>query len=150
MSRKVVITCALTGSQDTCAKNPAIPASPEEIATSAIDAANAGASVVHIHVRDPETKLASMEEHLYAETVERIKDSGTNVIINLTTGPGARFIPGKDDPAVPDPSTTLKSPAERVKHVRSLQTTDLHPGCRLLQFRRTGLRQHAGTSARDG
>ncbi|MEM8744252.1 MAG: 3-keto-5-aminohexanoate cleavage protein [Pseudomonadota bacterium] len=121
MSRKVVITCALTGSQDTCSKNPAIPASPEEIATSAIDAANAGASVVHIHVRDPETKLASMEEHLYAETVERIKDSGTNVIINLTTGPGARFVPGKDDPAVPDPSTTLKSPAERVKHVLSLK-----------------------------
>ena len=121
MSRKVVITCALTGSQDTCAKNPAIPASPEEIATSAIDAANAGASVVHIHVRDPETKLASMEEHLYAETMDRIKDSGTNVIINLTTGPGARFVPGKDDPAVPDPTTTLKSPAERVKHVLSLK-----------------------------
>ena len=121
MSRKVVITCALTGSQDTCGKSPAVPASPEEIATAAIDAANAGASVVHIHVRDPETKLASMEEHLYAETVERIKDSGTNVIINLTTGPGARFVPGKDDPAVPDPSTTLKSPAERVKHVLSLK-----------------------------
>lgn len=121
MSRKVVITCALTGSQDTCAKNPAIPASPEEIATSAIDAANAGASVAHIHVRDPETKLASMEEHLYAETVDRIKASGSNVIINLTTGPGARFVPGKDDPAVPDPSTTLKSPAERVKHILSIK-----------------------------
>ena len=121
MSRKVVITCALTGSQDTCGKNPAVPASPEEIATAAIDAANAGASVVHIHVRDPETKLASMEEHLYAETVDRIKDSGTNVIINLTTGPGARFVPGKDDPAVPDATTTLKSPAERVKHVLSLK-----------------------------
>ena len=121
MSRKVVITCALTGSQDTSAKNPAVPATPQEIATSAIDAANAGASVVHIHVRDPETRLASMEEHLYAETVDRIKDSGTNVIINLTTGPGARFVPGKDDPAVPDPSTTLKSPAERVKHIQSIK-----------------------------
>ncbi|MDA7946812.1 MAG: 3-keto-5-aminohexanoate cleavage protein [Hyphomicrobiaceae bacterium] len=121
MSRKVVITCALTGSQDTCGKNPAVPASPEEIATSAIDAANAGASVVHIHVRDPETRLASMEEHLYAETVERIRDSGTNVIVNLTTGPGARFVPGKDDPAVPDPTTTLKTPAERVKHVLALK-----------------------------
>ncbi len=121
MSRKVVITCALTGSQDTCSKNPAIPATPEEIAQSAIDAANAGASIVHIHVRDPETKLASMEEHLYAETVERIKDAGTNVIINLTTGPGARFVPGKDDPSIPDPTTALKSPAERVKHVLSLK-----------------------------
>ena len=97
MSRKIVITCALTGSQDTTAKNPAIPATPEEIATSAIDAAKAGASVVHIHVRDPETKLASMDEALYAEVVERIKDSGIDMIINLTTGPGARFLPGKDD-----------------------------------------------------
>lgn len=121
MSRKVVITCALTGSQDTCGKNPAVPATPEEIAQSAIDAANAGASVVHIHVRDPETKLASMEEHLYAETIERIKDAGTDVIINLTTGPGARFLPGKDDPSVPDPKTTLKAPAERIKHILSLK-----------------------------
>ena len=121
MSRKVVITCALTGSQDTCAKNPAIPASPQEIATSAIDAAKAGAAIVHIHVRDPETKLASMDEALYAETVQRIKDSGTDVIINLTTGPGARFVPGADDPAVPDPSTTLKSPADRVAHIQSLK-----------------------------
>jgi uncharacterized protein (DUF849 family) len=121
MSRKVVITCALTGSQDTCAKNPAIPATPEEIATSAIDAAKAGAAIVHIHVRDPETKLASMDEALYAEVVERIKDNGIDVIINLTTGPGARFLPGKDDPAVADPSTSLKSPADRVVHIQSLK-----------------------------
>lgn len=121
MPRKVVITCALTGSQDTCAKNPAIPASPEEIAQSAIDAAKAGASVVHIHVRDPETKLASMDEALYAEAVKRIGDSGSDVIINLTTGPGARYEPGGEDPAVPDPATTLKSPAERVKHILALK-----------------------------
>jgi uncharacterized protein (DUF849 family) len=121
MSRKVVITSALTGSQDTCAKNPAIPATPEEIATSAIDAAKAGAAIVHIHVRDPETKLASMDEALYAEVVERIKDNGIDVIINLTTGPGARFLPGKDDPAVADPSTSLKSPADRVVHIQSLK-----------------------------
>ena len=121
MPRKVVITCALTGSQDTCAKNPAIPASPEEIAQSAIDAAKAGASVVHIHVRDPETKLASMDEALYAEAVKRIGDSGSDVIINLTTGPGARYEPGGEDPAVPGPATTLKSPAERVKHILALK-----------------------------
>ncbi|GAB4226308.1 MAG: 3-keto-5-aminohexanoate cleavage protein [Methyloligellaceae bacterium] len=121
MSRKVVITCALTGSQDTARRNPAVPVTPEEIATAAIDAANAGASVAHIHVRDPETKLASMDEALYAEVVQRIKDSGSNIIINLTTGPGARFVPGKDDPSVPDPSSTLKGPAERVKHIVSLK-----------------------------
>ena len=121
MSKKVVITCALTGSQDTCAKNSAIPASPKEIAQSAIDAAKAGASVVHIHVRDPETKLASMDEALYAEAVKRIRDNGSDVIINLTTGPGARYEPGDEDPAVPGPATTLKSPAERVKHILALK-----------------------------
>jgi uncharacterized protein (DUF849 family) len=121
MSRKVVITCALTGSQDTCARNPAVPASPEEIATSAIDAAKAGAAIVHIHVRDPETKLASMDEALYAEVVNRIKDSGSDVIINLTTGAGARFAPGEDEPLPPGPETTLKSPAVRVKHIETLK-----------------------------
>jgi len=121
MSRKVVITCALTGSQDTCAKNPAIPASPQEIANSAIEAAKAGAAVVHIHVRDPETKLASMDEALYAEVVERIKESGTDAIINLTTGPGARYVPSDDDPATPGPETTLKSPEVRVRHILNLK-----------------------------
>ncbi len=121
MSRKVVITCALTGSQDTCAKNPAIPANPQEIADSAIEAAKAGAAVVHIHVRDPQTKLASMDEALYAEVVERIKNSDTDAIINLTTGPGARYVPGADDPAVPDPDTTLKSPAVRVQHILNIK-----------------------------
>lgn len=121
MTRKVVITCALTGSQDTCGKNPAVPASPEEIAQSGIDAAKAGAAVIHIHVRDPETKLASMEEALYAETVKRIEDSGVDVVINLTTGAGARYEPGENDPVIPGPATTLKSPAERVKHILSIK-----------------------------
>lgn len=121
MPRKVVITCALTGSQDTCSKNPAIPASPQEIAQSAIDAAKAGAAVVHIHVRDPETKLASMDGALYAEVVQRIGDSGTDMIINLTTGAGARFVPGKDEPLPPGPETTLKSPKARVAHILSLK-----------------------------
>lgn len=121
MARKVVITCALTGSQDTCGKNPAVPASPQDIAQSAADAARAGAAVVHIHVRDPQTKQASMEGALYAETVERIRASGADVIVNLTTGPGARFAPGEDDPALPGPETTLKSPAERVRHIVALK-----------------------------
>ena len=139
MSRKVVITCALTGSQDTCAKNPAVPASPEEIAQSGIEAAKAGAAVIHIHVRDPGTKLASMDEALYAEVVERIKDSGTDVILNLTTGPGARYVPGVDDPAVPAPETTLKSPEVRVRHILSLNPPD--PYFRAFQHGRSALRR---------
>lgn len=121
MPRKVVVTCALTGSQDTAKKNPAVPVSPEQIAQSALDAAKAGAAVVHIHVRNPETGLASMEEAHYRETCDRIKDAGSDVIVNLTTGPGARFEPGDDDPRTPGPGTTLKRPDERVAHILKLK-----------------------------
>src|SRR6266576_986824 len=69
MQRKVMISCAVTGSADSVGKNPAVPVTPQQIATSAIDAAKAGAAIVHIHVRDPKTGLASMEGALYAEVV---------------------------------------------------------------------------------
>jgi uncharacterized protein (DUF849 family) len=117
MQRKVMISCALTGSADTAARNPAVPVTPAEIAQSGIDAAKAGAAIVHIHVRDPQTKRASMEFSLYHEVVDRIRSSGTDVVINLTTGPGARFVPGADDPLTPGPGTTFKPPEERVRHV---------------------------------
>jgi uncharacterized protein (DUF849 family) len=117
MQRKVIIACAVTGSADTPGKNPAVPVAPVQIAQSAIDAAKAGAAIVHIHVRDPHTTRPSMETALYREVVDRIRSSGTDVLINLTTGPGARFMPGADDPWKPGPATTLKNPAERVKHV---------------------------------
>jgi uncharacterized protein (DUF849 family) len=94
---------------------------PPQIAQSAIDAAKAGAAIVHVHVRDPQTTRPSMELALYREVVERIRDSGTDVLINLTTGPGARFVPGKEDPEKPGPGTTLRLPAERVRHVLELK-----------------------------
>jgi len=121
MQRKVMISCALTGSADTPAKNPAVPVTPAEIAQSGIDAAKAGAAIVHIHVRDPATRRASMDIALYREVVDRIRSSGTDVVINLTTGPGARFIPDADDPLKGGPGTTMRSPAERVRHVLELK-----------------------------
>ena len=93
MQRRVIIACAVTGSADTPARNPAVPVTPRDIAASAIDAAKAGAAIVHIHVRDPQTTRPSMDGALYREVVERIRASGTDVLINLTTGPGARFRP---------------------------------------------------------
>ena len=117
MQRKVMIACAVTGSADTPGKNPAVPVTPAQIAQSAIDAAKAGAAIVHIHVRDPQTTRPSMDTALYREVAERIRASGTDVLINLTTGPGARFMPGADDPWKPGPATNLKNPTERVKHV---------------------------------
>src|SRR5262249_33854760 len=91
-------SCAVTGSADSPGKNPAVPVTPEQIAQSSIDAAKAGAAVVHIHVRDPHTTKPSMDGALYREVVERIRSSGTDVLINLTTGPGARGArpPGPD------------------------------------------------------
>jgi uncharacterized protein (DUF849 family) len=121
MQRKVMISCAVTGSADTPGRNPAVPVTPPQIAQSAIDAAKAGAAIVHVHVRDPQTTRPSMELALYREVVERIRDSGTDVLINLTTGPGARFVPGKEDPEKPGPGTTLRLPAERVRHVLELK-----------------------------
>jgi len=119
--KKIVITCALTGSADTVGRNPAVPVTPEQIAKSAADAATAGAAVVHIHVRDPETGLASTDLGLYRETCDRIRASGTGVLLNLTTGPGQRFAPGKHDPKVAGPGTTLTTPRIRVEHVLELK-----------------------------
>jgi uncharacterized protein (DUF849 family) len=121
MQRKVMISCAVTGSADTPSKNPAVPVTPEQIATSALDAAKAGAAIVHIHVRDPQTTRPSMDPAHYREVVERIRSSGSDVLINLTTGPGARFVPGTDDPLKPGPGTTLRPPQDRVRHVVELK-----------------------------
>jgi uncharacterized protein (DUF849 family) len=121
MQRKVMISCAVTGSADTPGKNPAVPVTPQQIAQSAIDAAKAGAAIVHIHVRDPQTTRPSMDKALYREVVERIRGSGIDVLINLTTGPGARFMPGVDDPLQLGPATNMKPPAQRVEHVMELK-----------------------------
>jgi 3-dehydrocarnitine:acetyl-CoA trimethylamine transferase len=121
MARKVMISCAVTGSADTPGKNPAVPVTPQQIATSAIDAAKAGAAIVHIHVRDPETTRPSMDIALYREVVDRIRSSGTDVLINLTTGPGARFVPTPEEPLKPGPGTNMKSAPERVRHVVELK-----------------------------
>jgi uncharacterized protein (DUF849 family) len=121
MQRKVMISCAVTGSADTPGKNPAVPVTPSQIAQSAIDAAKAGAAIVHIHVRDPQTTRPSMDKALYREVVERIRDRGSDVLINLTTGPGARFTPGADDPFKPGSATNMKLPAQRVEHIIELR-----------------------------
>jgi uncharacterized protein (DUF849 family) len=121
MQRKVMISCAVTGSADTPARNPAVPVTPQQIAQSAIDAAKAGAAIVHIHVRDPNSTRPSMDGALYREVMDRIRASGSDVLINLTTGPGARFVPGDADPQKPGAGTTLKPPAERVRHVIELK-----------------------------
>jgi len=121
LANKVVITCAVTGSIHTPTMSDALPITPDQIATQAIDAAKAGAAIVHIHVRDPNTALPSMDGALYAEVVDRIRQSGADVVINLTTGPGGRFSPDAADPMKPGPGTTLRTPRQRVQHVLDLR-----------------------------
>lgn len=118
-SEKLVVTCAVTGSFND-RSNPVIPVTPEEIAQSALEAHEAGAAVVHIHVRDIETGRPSMEFKYYEEVVRRIRDN-SDLILNLTTGPGGRFVPGEGDPKVAGPGTTLCHPDRRLEHVLRLR-----------------------------
>ncbi|MEM7026054.1 MAG: 3-keto-5-aminohexanoate cleavage protein [Pseudomonadota bacterium] len=118
---KVIITCAVTGSITRPDQHPDLPVTPEQIADAAIGAANAGAAVTHIHVRDPKTGAPSMELDLYREVVERIRASGVDLILNLTTGPGGRFVPSDDDPRVAAPASTLTTPDRRISHVVALE-----------------------------
>lgn len=118
---KTIITCAVTGSLTRPDQSPYIPITPEQIATAALDAAKAGAAIAHIHVRDPETGRPSMAFELYEEVVDRIRSSDTDLMINLTTGPGGRFVPSDDDPKVAGPATNLQPAAKRVEHVVRLK-----------------------------
>ena len=119
MNRDVFITCAVTGSGDTAGKSPHVPRSPKQIAESAIDAAKAGAAVVHCHVRDPETGAPSRRNDLYREVTERIRDAEVDVVLNLTAGMGGDMIFGNTEKPLPlNPvGTDMVGATERVSHV---------------------------------
>ncbi|MGJ7545227.1 3-keto-5-aminohexanoate cleavage protein [Variovorax sp. LT1R16] len=114
---KTLITCAVTGNLVKPEQTPHLPITPTQIADECLAAAEAGAGQVHIHVRDPGTGKPSMEVDLYREVVERIRRQDRELIVNLTTGPGGRFIPSEDDPKVYAPGTSLLPPERRVEHI---------------------------------
>ena len=118
---KVAITCAVTGNLTRPDQSPYLPITPQQIADSALEAAEAGAAVAHIHVRDPATGRPSMEVDLYRDVMDRIRARNRDLIINLTTGPGGRFVPSEHDPKVAGPGTTLMPPEKRVEHVELLK-----------------------------
>lgn len=120
MNQEVVITCAITGSADTAKVHPGLPVTPEQIAASAVEAANAGAAVVHIHVRDPATGAGSRDPRLFREVVEKIRASGVDVVLNLTAGMGGDFYVGEKNPVEPGPGTDFVDPLERLAHVDEL------------------------------
>jgi uncharacterized protein (DUF849 family) len=121
MSRKTILTCAVTGNITTRAQHPGLPITPASIATAAIEAGKAGAAVVHIHARDPVTERGSMDLGLFSEIMSRIRDAGSDVILNLSTGEGGRFVPDANEPSIAAPGTTLTTPEKRVAHVEALR-----------------------------
>ncbi|KAI3595685.1 hypothetical protein D8I24_8306 [Cupriavidus necator H850] len=120
-ARKTIITCAVTGNIVTPEQHPGLPVTPAQIADAALEAAEAGAAAAHIHVRDPETGRPSMSLDYYADVIDRIRKRNRSLIINLTTGPGGRFVPSEDEPRVAAPGTTLLHPAKRVEHIAALR-----------------------------
>jgi uncharacterized protein (DUF849 family) len=118
MNREVFITCAVTGSGGTEDRSPHVPRSPKEIAASASAAAKAGAAVVHCHVREPDSGRPSRRLELYREVTERIRDSATDVVLNLTAGMGGDLLLGPPErPLPPAPGTDMASAEDRLAHV---------------------------------
>ena len=116
MNRNVIITCAITGAGDTTNKSEHVPVTPEQIADSAIEAAKAGATIVHCHVRDPETGKGSRNPDYYEEVVNRIREKDNQVIINLTAGMGGDLVIGPDnDPMDFGEGTDLVGAQERLQ-----------------------------------
>ena len=121
MNTRTLITCAVTGNLVKPEQTPHLPVTPEQIANECLAAAEAGASQVHIHVRNPADGKPSMEVDLYRDVVDRIRKRDRDVIVNLTTGPGGRYIPSVDDPKVYAPGTSLLPPEKRVEHIAQIR-----------------------------
>jgi len=134
MNTNVVVTCAVTGAGDTVDKHPAIPITPEQIANSAIEAADAGAAIVHLHVRDPQTGKGSRDIALFKDVVERVRNSGRNVLINLTAGMGGDLIIDDDNPQVPAEGTDLITAEQRMAHVELLRPDIATLDCGTINF----------------
>ncbi len=115
----VFITCAVTGSADTAAKSDKVPVTPQQIADSAIDAAKAGAAIVHCHVRNPETGLPTRDPDLFRELTDRIRSADTDVVLNLTAGMGGDLVFGSVEAPLPPnvDGTDMAGASERVRHV---------------------------------
>ena len=135
MNPNVIITCALTGAGDTVGKHPAIPVTPTQIAAAAVEAAKAGATVVHCHVRNPANGQVSRDPALYAEVMDRIRDSGVDVIVNLTAGMGGDLeIGAGENPTHFGPNTDLIGPMARLIHVEQLLPEICTLDCGTLNF----------------
>ena len=139
MNFEVIVTCAVTGAGDTVGRNPHVPVTPKEVAEAAIEAAKAGAAVAHLHVRDPETGHASRDPKLFKEAVDRVRDSGTDVVLNLTAGMGGDWIPDAQNPAMPGPGTDMISADDRLAHIHDCMPEICTLDCGTLNFSDTDM-----------
>ena len=136
MNTEVFITCAVTGSGGTQDRSPHVPRSPEQIANSAIAAAKAGAAVVHCHVRDPETGAPARDPKLYRELTDRIRDAGTDVVLNLTSGMGGDLVFGPPSAPLPlqEAGTDMISAEERMVHIAECRPEVCTLDCGTMNF----------------
>ncbi|WP_348750511.1 3-keto-5-aminohexanoate cleavage protein [Pseudomonas rhodesiae] len=135
MNHDVIITCALTGAGDTTARSPHVPVTPKQIAAAAVEAAKAGATVVHCHVRDPQTGKFSRDVALYREVMERIREADIDIIVNLTAGMGGDLEIGSgENPMEFGPNTDLVGPLTRLAHVEELLPEICTLDCGTLNF----------------
>jgi uncharacterized protein (DUF849 family) len=135
MQPKVIISCAITGAGDTVGKSPNVPVTPEQIANSALEAASAGAAIVHCHVRNPETGKGSRRVDLYRDVMERIRARNTDVIINLTAGMGGDVVIGDGEkPLDFAEGTDCVGPLERLLHIEALRPEICTLDCGTLNF----------------
>ena len=134
MNFEVVITCAITGAGDTVGKSNKVPITPKEIANAAIGAAKAGATSVHLHVRDPETGKGSRDPKLFKETVDRVRDDEHDVIINLTAGMGGDWVLNSNKLTEPGPGTDMISAEERLAHVKECMPEICSIDCGTMNF----------------
>lgn len=132
----VFITCAVTGSGDTANKSDKVPITPQQIAESAIEAAKAGAAIAHIHVRDPQTGAGSRDVELYAEVMDRIRSSDTDVVVNFTAGMGGDVTFGSVEQPFPldEAGTDMVGATERLDHVRKLRPEICTLDCGTMNF----------------
>ena len=134
MNKNVILTCAVTGAGDTVDKHPAIPTTPAEIAAAVLEAAEAGATVAHIHVRDPATGKGARDVDLYAEVVDAVRASGRDIVINLTSGMGGDLVVDDADPATPGPGSDLVDAMTRLAHVEALRPDMCTLDCGSMNF----------------
>lgn len=150
MNKNVILSCAVTGAGETTAKSEHVPVTPKEIADSAIKAAKAGATIAHIHARDPETGKLSHDVNLFKEIVERVREADTDVILNITAGGGGDWVPSSEDPTRGGEGTDIQTPAERhepvgllLPEICTLDCGSVNFGDQIYISPATWLREHA-------